>query len=116
MYINNLGHMTKMVVMPLYGKNPSKIYFSETDGVIITTLGMKHRWLKYDNVYISHDPVMTLTQLMARPTCVAHAFEWGKLLKCHLKEKNLQEIGRQNIDYFEKKKMAPKYHNILNTF
>ena len=24
MYINNLGHMTKMAAMPIYGKNPSK--------------------------------------------------------------------------------------------
>ena len=31
MYINNLGHMTKMVVMPIYGKNHSKIFFSETN-------------------------------------------------------------------------------------
>ena len=23
MYINNPGHMTKMVAMPIYGKNPS---------------------------------------------------------------------------------------------
>ena len=29
MYINNLGHMTKMAAMPIYGKNPSKIFFSE---------------------------------------------------------------------------------------
>ena len=40
---------------------------------------MKHRWLKYSNVYINHDPVMTLTRFMARSTCVAHAFELGKI-------------------------------------
>ena len=60
MYINNPGHMTKMDAMPIYGKNPSKI-FSRTDGSISKKLGMKHRWLKYYNVYINHDPVMTLT-------------------------------------------------------
>ena len=27
MYINNLGHMTKMAAMPIYGKNPSKLEF-----------------------------------------------------------------------------------------
>ena len=27
---------------------------------------------------MNHDPVMTLTQFMARSTWVAHAFEWGK--------------------------------------
>ena len=37
---------------------------------------------------------MTLTQLMARSTWATYAFEWGKLLKCHLKGKNQQEIGK----------------------
>ena len=60
-YINNLGHMTKMAAMSIYGKNPSKIFFSRTGGSISKKLGMKHRWLKYYNVYINHDPVMTLT-------------------------------------------------------
>ena len=61
MYINNPGYMTKMAAMPIYGKNPSKIFFSRTGGSISKKLGMKHRWLKYYNVYINHDPVMTLT-------------------------------------------------------
>ena len=58
MYINNPGHMTKMAAMPIYGKNPSKI-FSRTSGPISTKLGMKHRCLKHYDVYINHDPVMT---------------------------------------------------------
>ena len=61
MYINNLGHMTKMAAMPIYGKTPSNIFFSETNRLISMKLGMKHPWLKYYNVYINHDPVMTLT-------------------------------------------------------
>ena len=52
MYINNPGHMTKMAAMSIYGKNPSKIFFSGTGGPISTKLGMKHQWLKYYNVYI----------------------------------------------------------------
>ena len=84
MYIRNPGHMTKMAAMPIYGKNPSKI-FSRTNGSISTKLDMKHPWLKHYNVYINHDPVMTLTYFTARSTYVANAFEWGKLLKCHLK-------------------------------
>ena len=63
MYINNPGHMIKMAAMPIYGKNPSKIFFSRTGGSISKKLGMKYRWLKYYNVYINHDPVMTLTFL-----------------------------------------------------
>ena len=45
-------------------------------------------------VLYTKDPVMTLTQFMARSTWVAHAFEWEKLLKCHLKGKIQQEIGK----------------------
>ena len=41
MYINNPGHMTKMATMPIYCKNPSKIFFG-TGGLISTKLGVKH--------------------------------------------------------------------------
>ena len=68
MYINNLVHMTKMAAMPIYGKNPSKIFFSETGGPISKKLGMKHLFLKYYNVYINHDPMVTLTYFMTRST------------------------------------------------
>ena len=96
--------MTKMTAMPIYGKNPSKI-FSGTGGPISKKLGVKHLWLKYYNVNINHDPVMTLTQFMARSTWVDHAFKWGKLLKCHLKGKAGRKLANgQNIDYSEKKK------------
>ena len=54
-------------------------------------------------MYINHDPVMTLTQFMARSTWVARAFEWGKLLKCPLKGKTSRKlVNGQNIDYSEK--------------
>ena len=104
-YINNLGHMTKMAAMPIYGKNPSNIFFSGTNRLISMKLGLKHLWLKYYNVYINHDPVMTLTKFMARSTWVAHAFEGEKLLKCHLKGKaSKKSANGQNIDYSEKRK------------
>ena len=104
MYINNLGHMTKMAAMPIYGKNPSKI-ISETNRLISRKLGVIHRWLKYSNVYINHDPVMTLTKFMARSTWVACASELGKLLKCHLKEKANRKLANgQNIEDSEKRK------------
>ena len=105
MYINNLGHMTKMAAMPIYGKNPSKIIFSETNRLISRKLGVRHQWLKYSNVYINHDPVMTLTKFMARSTWVACASELGKLLKCHLKEKANRKLANgQNIEDSEKRK------------
>ena len=62
--------MTKMATMPIYGKNPSNIFFCETNRLISMKLGVKHPWLKYYNVYINHDPVMTLTKLMAWSTCM----------------------------------------------
>ena len=120
MYINNVGHMT---AMPIYGKNPSKI-FSETNRLISRKLGVKHRWLKYSNVYINHDPVMTLNKFMARSTWVAYAFELGKLLKCHLKGKASRKLANgQNIEDSGKRKWPKckslfcpctgvKYHNI----
>ena len=94
MYINNQGHMTKMAAMPIYGKNPSKIFFSGTGGPIFKKLGVKHLWLKYYKVYINHDPVMTLTQFMARSTWVDHAFKWWKPVKMSFEGKSQQEIGK----------------------
>ena len=103
MYINNLGHMTKMATLPIYGKNPSKI-FAETNRLISRKLGLKHRWLKYSNVYINHDPVMT--KFMARSTWVAYAFELGKLLKCHLKGKTSRKLA--NGQKILKKENGPR--------
>ena len=95
--------MTKMAARPIYGKNLSKIFFSGISGQISRKLGLKHRWLNYYNVYINHDPVMTLTQFMARSTWVANAFEWEYLLNCHLKEKASRKLANgQNIYYSEK--------------
>ena len=46
-YINNLSHMTKMATMPIYGKNPLNIFFSETNRLILMKLGVKHPWTEY---------------------------------------------------------------------
>ena len=43
MFINNPGHMTKKAAMPIYGKNPSKFFFSGITEPISTKFGMKHR-------------------------------------------------------------------------
>ena len=46
---------------------------------------------------------MTLTKFMVGSTWVAHAFEWEKLLKCHLKGKTSKKLANgQNIDYLKK--------------
>ena len=55
---------------------------------------MKHLWLKYNNVYINHAPVMTLIKFMAMSTWVDHAFKWGKTVKMSFEGKSQQEIGK----------------------
>ena len=52
---------------------------------------MKHQVLKLYKVCINHEPGMTLTYFTARPTKVAYAFEWGKLLKWDLKGKTCRK-------------------------
>ena len=86
--------MTKMAAISTYGKNHSKVFFLETNRLISTKLGVKHQWLKYSNVYINHDPVMTLTKFMARSPWVAYAFEWGKTVQMSFEGKSQQEIGK----------------------
>ena len=49
-------------------KKKKKIFFSESGGAISKKLGIKHQWLKYYNVYINHDPVVTLTYFTTRST------------------------------------------------
>ena len=39
-YTNGSGHMTKMADMPIYGKNPLKIFFSRTRRSMALGLGM----------------------------------------------------------------------------
>ena len=36
------GHMTRMAAMPIYGKNPLKMFFSRTKGPVAQGLGMQH--------------------------------------------------------------------------
>ena len=116
MYVNNLGHMTKMAAMLIYGKNPSNIFSSETNRLISRKLGVKHPWLQFYNVYINHDPVMTLTKFMARSTWVAHAFEWEKLLNLEKPARNWQMDRILIILKKENGFICPctglKYHNI----
>ena len=68
MFINYSGHMTKMAPMHIYGKNPSKFFFSGTTGPSSTKLGMNHLGLEYYNVFINYDLWMTLTYFTAMST------------------------------------------------
>ena len=72
---------------------------------MILKYGMKHQALELYKVCINHDPGMTLTYFTARSIKVAHAFEWGKLLKYDLRGKNCRKWvdGMDRIFMFMKK-------------
>ena len=72
--LRHLGHMTKMAAMPIYGKNPLKIFFSRTRGLISMKLGVKHRGLLPIIVCSNDDPGVTLTYFTARSNFVTKAF------------------------------------------
>ena len=90
-YINGLGHMTKVAAMPIYGKKHKKIFFSRGRSPMILKRGMSHWGLKLYTVYINDDPGLTLTYFIARSNWVPCTFEWGKLLQSILMEENLQQ-------------------------
>ena len=66
----HLGHMTDLAATPIYGQNPSKIFFSRTGGPIFTKLGMQHRGLQPIIVCSNDDPGVTLTYFTARSNLV----------------------------------------------
>ena len=56
----------KMAAMPIYDKNPSKVFLSQTSEPISTKLGMKHRGLLPIIVCSNDDRGFTLTYFTAR--------------------------------------------------
>ena len=52
--------------------------------------------------------MITLTYFTARSTQVAHAFEWGKLSKCHLKKNALWKWANGLKIYDSKKELDPR--------
>ena len=65
-YQYDAGHMTKMATMPIYGKNPSKHFYSGISAPIYTNLGMKRRGLLPIVVCSNDDPRVTFIYFMAR--------------------------------------------------
>ena len=76
---------------------------------MILKLGMKHQTMERCKVCINHDPWMTLTYFTARSFWVAHAFEWGKIVKCHLKGKTCSKLANGLNFYDLKKKLTPGF-------
>ena len=79
--LNGPGHMTKMAAMPIYGKNPLKIFFSRTRRLMTMGLGMSHRGCETYQVCSNDDPRLTLTYLTSRSNLLPNAFKWGNFLK-----------------------------------
>ena len=71
--------MTKMAVMPIYGKTPLKIFFSGTGRPISTKLGMLHPGLQPIIICSNDYPVVTLTYFTAMSNLVSYAFLWEKV-------------------------------------
>ena len=95
--------MTKRMAMAINSKNLLKSSSPRTKRPMFLKLGVKHQSMELYKVYTNHDPWMTFTYFTARPTEVALAFEWGKLLKYDLKGKICRKrANRQNIYVYEK--------------
>ena len=67
--------MTKMATMPIYGKNPLKIFFSRMVNQMTLKLGKKQKGLEPYKSSVNDDPGLTLTYFTERSNLVAEAFE-----------------------------------------
>ena len=76
---------------------------------MILKLDMKHQAMELFKVCINHDPGMTLTFFTVRSTKVAHTFELGKLLQCHLKGKTCSKLANRLNLYDLKKKLTLEF-------
>ena len=79
--MNGPGHMTKMAAMPIYGKNPLKIFFSRTRKPMTLGLGIWHWGCWAYQVCSNNDPRLTLTYLTSRSNLLPNAFKWEFFLK-----------------------------------
>ena len=72
---NGPGHITKMAMMPMYGKNCLKI-FSKTSRQMIFKFGIQYQGLGPYKVCLNDDPGLTLIYFMARSNLLPNAFVW----------------------------------------
>ena len=77
--------MTKMAAMPIYDKNPSKIFFSGTGEPISTKLNMQPLLLLPIIVCSNDDPGVTLTYFMARSNLVRSSMNKPRIFPISLK-------------------------------
>ena len=69
-----------MAAMPIYGKNPSKIFFSGTGGPISMKLGMKHLYMTQVLQCVYKSMAFDgITYFTARSSLETLAFTWEKV-------------------------------------
>ena len=69
-YTNELGHMTNMAAIPIYGKNLKKKIFSRTNTPMILKLSMLHCVWEYYQSCSNYDPGVTLSHFTPRSNLV----------------------------------------------
>ena len=69
-YTNELGHMTNMAAMPIYGKNFKKIFFSRTTRLMTLKLSKQHSVWEYYQDCSNYDPGLTLAHFTPRSNLV----------------------------------------------
>ena len=72
---NGPAHMTKMAVMPRYGKNLKKSSSPEPNTMTLK-LGMQHWVLECYQNWPNDDPGLSLTYFTARSNLILYAFVW----------------------------------------
>ena len=71
---NGPGHLTQMASMPIYGKNPLKIFFSEPHRPITFELGIQHQGLGPYTICSNNDHRLTMAYFTTRSTLLPNAF------------------------------------------
>ena len=93
--------MTKMATMPIYGKNPLKVFFSRTRKLVTLGLGMFHKGCGTYQVCSNDDPKLTLTYITSRSNLLPNAFKWDFFEKLIfwilLKPKSLFSLDMLNL-------------------
>ena len=77
-YTNELGHITNMAAMPIYGKNLKNL-FPRTNRPMILKLITKHCSCENYQGYTNYNPGLTLTYFTQRSNLVTWAFVWEKV-------------------------------------
>ena len=94
---NDPGHVTKMVAMPIYGKNPLKIFFSRTKGPMTLGLAMYSCSIGFGPKKVSSndDLGLTLTFFLAilRSNLLPYAFVWENV---HFFRENVRKFNGRN--------------------